>query len=80
MKIKNAWLTLKHFGYDKKLDLVDELFQDTLVIDQFASVELREKTFEYLKKVFNLYSNNGFLLEKDLHTIFEPLESILALI
>lgn len=74
MKIKNSWLILRHFGYDKKLDLVDELFQDTLVIQNFATVEPKEKTIIFLKKVFNQFSEGGFLTQKSIEKIFEPLE------
>lgn len=77
MKIKNSWLILKHFGYDRKLDLVDELFQDTLVIQNFSTVELKEKTIVFLKKVFNQFSEaSGYLTEKSLEKIFEPLEGM----
>ena len=77
MKIKNSWLILKHFGYDRKLDLVDELFQDTLVIQNFSTVELKEKTVVFLKKVFNQFSEGtGYLTEKSLDKILEPLEGM----
>ena len=74
MKIKNSWLILLHFGYDKKLDLVDELFQDTLLIQNFVTVELKEKVFVFLKKLFNQFSHGGYLTQKSLDKIFEPLE------
>lgn len=76
MKIKNSWLILKHFGYDKKLDLFDELFQDTLVIQNHSTVELKEKTILFLKKIFNQFSEgSGYLTPKSIEKIFEPLDS-----
>ena len=82
MKIKNSWLILRHFGYDKKLDLVDELFQDALVIQSFSTVELKEKTVIFLKKIFNQFSEGaGYLTQKSLEKIFEPLEgNLLSLV
>ena len=32
MKIKNSWLILKHFGYDRKLDILEDTFSNTLVV------------------------------------------------
>lgn len=76
MKIKNSWLILKHFGYDRKLDLVEDLFQDTLVIQNFATVELKEKSIVFLKKIFNQFSEGtGYLTQKSIDKIFEPLDS-----
>lgn len=76
MKIKNSWLILKNFGYDKKLDLYEELFSDTLIQPAFSSVELKEKAVLYIKKMFAKFSDgasNNLGLD-GLQQIFEPLE------
>jgi hypothetical protein len=78
MKIKNSWLILRHFGYDRRLDLVDELFQDSLVIGNFASVELKDKALVFLRKVFNQYSEGGYLSNAGLKKVFDTLEGILS--
>lgn len=75
MKIKNSWLILRHFGYDRKLDLIDELFQDSLVISNHASVELKEKAIVFIKKIFNQFNEGGFLTSKSLALVFDTLES-----
>lgn len=74
MKIKNSWLILKHFGYDKKLDLIDDLFNNALVLADFVSVELREKATNFLRRTFARHCDNNFLTQKSLRDIFEPLD------
>jgi EF hand associated len=74
MKIKNSWLILRHFGYDRKLDLVDDLFQDSLVIGNYASVELKERAFLFLRKIFNQYSVGGYLTLASVEQVFDTLE------
>lgn len=78
MKIKNSWLILRNFGYDKKLDLVEELFANSLVVENGASVELKEKALQFIRKIFSKYSENGALDQKALEEIFEPLEGSLG--
>lgn len=74
MKIKNSWLILKNFGYDKKLDLVEDLFSSSLIVNNFVSVELKEKAFNFIKRLFARYAENNCLTKKHLEEIFEPLE------
>jgi hypothetical protein len=75
MKIKNSWLILKHFGYDKKIDLPAELFVHQLVMGPFVSVELKEEALKFIKRIFNKFAANGVLTREKLEKIFFPMES-----
>ena len=75
MKIKNSWLILKHFGYDKKIDLPAELFVHQLVMGPFASVELKEEAWKFIRRIFNKFAEHGSLSREKLEKIFFPMES-----
>lgn len=75
MKIKNSWLILRNFGYDKKLDIVDEVFSNSLVLNPYSTVELKEKTLSFLRRIFTKFAENNYLTPNSLEQIFFPLES-----
>jgi mitochondrial Rho GTPase 1 len=76
MKIKSCWITLKYYDYDINLDLDESLFEDSLVVGNFSTVELKPAATQFLKKLFNKFAEGEVLTLQSLHQIFEPLEEI----
>ena len=80
MKIKNSWLILNSFGYGKKLDISDEVFSNELVIQDFASVELKEKALLYIRRLYNKFRENNYLTKSWIEKIFYPIDGSIGFI
>jgi len=76
MKIKSCWITLKYYDYDINLDLDESLFEESLVVSNFSTVQLRQKALQFLNKLFNKFADGDVLTLQSLHQIFEPLEEM----
>ena len=76
MKIKSCWITLKYYDYDINLDLDESLFEDSLVVENHSTVELKPKAVQFLNKLFNKFAEADALTLQSLHQIFEPLEEM----
>ncbi len=77
MKIQTCWTILRHFGYNEKLEINDEQFDDELILDEkkSQSVELTGTSIGFLKRLFRQHCKAQLLNYSGIIEIFDPINS-----
>lgn len=55
---ETIWRILKHFGYNRYLNLSNDYIQKFIRYDEYTSIELTPKAFDFLKYLFNKYDQD----------------------